>query len=90
MGRILEGAALERGVYQQILLKWRKNQEMIHQQEVHAFEIDIVYCYSVCLSVNIILNNSDACIYYIQVQQQERERAREVELRLTREKSQVN
>ena len=55
MGRILEGAAMEdkRGVYQQILSKWSKNQEMIHQQEVHAFEIDIVYCYSVCLSVNI-------------------------------------
>ena len=34
----------KRGVYQQILSKWRTNQEMIHQQEVHAFEIDIIYC----------------------------------------------
>ena len=24
----------------------------VHGQEVHAFGIDIVYCYSVCLSVN--------------------------------------
>ena len=34
VGRVLEGVALEnKGMYQQILSKWRKNQTEVHQLE---------------------------------------------------------